>query len=95
MIYLLQAQQSAPGWTAWILPVGMIAIFYFLIIRPQQKRQKAHRQLLDSLTKGDRVVTSGGIHGTVVGIKEDVVVLRVDENCKLEVSRANVNAVMK
>jgi len=95
LIYLLQAQQSAPGWTAWILSVGMIAIFYFLIIRPQQKRQKAHRQLLDSLTKGDRVVTSGGIHGTVVGIKEDVVVLRVDENCKIEVSRANVNAVMK
>ena len=92
---LQMAQQSPPGWTTWILPVGMIAIFYFLIIRPQQRRQKEHRQLLDSLAKGDRVVTSGGIHGTVVGLKDDIVVLRIDENCKIELTRSNVAAVLK
>ena len=94
MIYLLQAGGSPPAWSAWILPIGMIAIFYFLIIRPQQRRQKEHRNLLSSIKKGDRVVTSGGIHGTVVGIKDDIVVLRIDESCKIELTRSNIAAVI-
>ena len=95
MIYFLQTATGPPGYTTWILPIGMFAIIYFLMIRPQQKRQKEHKAMLSALGKGDQVVTSGGIHGTVVGIKDDIVVLRVDDNVKIEVSRANVSGVMK
>ena len=73
----------------------VIVIFYFLLIRPQQKRQKDHRKLVESLTKGDKVVTSGGIHGTVVGVKEDIVVVKVAENVKLEISKGSVAAVVQ
>jgi len=69
----------------------MFAVFYFLIIRPQQKRSKEHKQLLSDLSKGDRVVTSGGIFGTVVGVQDEVVVLRVDENTKIEVVKENIS----
>ena len=69
----------------------MFAVFYFLIIRPQQKRSKEHKQLIEQLSKGDRVVTSGGIFGTVVGVQDDVVVLRVDESTKIEVVKENIS----
>lgn len=75
--------------------VSFIAIFYFLILRPQQKRQKEHQKLLESLTKGDRVLTSGGMYGTVIGIKDDIVVLKVGEDVKIEFSRASIQAVIK
>jgi preprotein translocase subunit YajC len=96
LFFFLNAQSAPPAWTTWILPVGMIAIFYFLIIRPQQKRQKSHRALLDSLKKGDKVITSGGIHGDVVGIKDDLVVLCIDQklSVKIEVTRSNVSSVL-
>jgi preprotein translocase subunit YajC len=95
--FFLQAQSAPPGWTTWILPAGMIGIFYFLIIRPQQKRTRAHRALLDDLKKGDRVITSGGMHGEVVGLKDDIVVLCIDQklNVKVEVTRSNVASVMQ
>ena len=73
----------------------MILIFlvmYLLIIRPQQKRQKEHQRMLESLEKGDRVVTSGGIHGEIVGFKEreGTVVLKVADNVKIEISRSAI-----
>ena len=96
MFFLLNARSAPPSWTTWILPVGMIAIFYFLIIRPQQKRSKDHRALLDNLKKGDRVVTSGGLHGEVVALKDDQIVLCIDQklNVKVEVTRSNVTGVL-
>ncbi len=89
MFFFLNAQSAPPGWTTWILPVGMIAIFYFLIIRPQQKRSKEHRALLDNLKKGDKVVTSGGIHGDVVGLKDDLVVLCIDQKLNVKMPFTN------
>jgi preprotein translocase subunit YajC len=76
-------------WLPWIL---IFVIFYFLLIRPQQKRQKEHRTLLDSLRKGDRVVTSSGMFGTIVGIddKENIVVLKVGENVKIEFLKTSI-----
>jgi len=71
----------------------VILIFYFLLIRPQQKRQKEHRLMVESLGKGDKVITSGGIHGTVVGVKEDIVVVKVADNVKLEISKSAVAMV--
>jgi len=76
-------------------PIILIfVIFYFLLIRPQQKRQKEHQKMLESLRKGDRVVTSGGIYGTVVGVKENVVVLKIAENVKVEFAKSAVSHII-
>ena len=74
--------------------VLVFGIFYFLLIRPQQKKLKKHQNMLNNLTKGDSVVTEGGIYGTVLGLKENVAVLTIakvkDEDVKIEVSRARI-----
>jgi len=67
------------GFSTLIFFVAIIAVFYLFIIRPQKTREKERRGMIDSLKKGDRVVTIGGVYGTVVSIKEETVVLRVDE----------------
>lgn len=71
----------------------IFVVFWFLLIRPQQKRQKEHQEMLDSLTKGDKVITTGGIYGTVVGVSDKVVVLRVADNVKLEVAKNCIGAL--
>ncbi|WP_211747572.1 preprotein translocase subunit YajC [Paenibacillus sp. Marseille-Q4541] len=76
-----------------IMMVLMFAVFYFLLIRPQQKRQKEHRNLLGSLKKGDKVVTIGGLHGTITEVTDDTVVLRVNDVTKLTFNRNSVSAV--
>jgi preprotein translocase subunit YajC len=68
----------------------VFAIMYFLMIRPQQQRQAELTKLQASLAKGDRVLTQAGIYGTVVGVDEDKVVLRVDDNVKLEFQRSTI-----
>jgi preprotein translocase subunit YajC len=92
MPFVLQAQQTAPAWSPILLMVGMFAVLYFFMIRPQQKRAKEHQSMLKTLAKGDHVLTSGGIFGSVVGVKDDRIVLRVDENCKVEVAIGNIAA---
>lgn len=73
-----------------------IGIFYFLIIRPQQKKQRETQAMLASIRKGDRVLTSGGLYGTVVGTgKDDVVVLRVAEDVKMEFSKQAIVQVVE
>jgi len=69
-------------------------VFYFLLIRPQQKRQKERMAMLDALKKGDKVITIGGLHGTIVDLNDDQVVLRVNENTKLTFERNAVNVVV-
>ncbi|MBI4436802.1 MAG: preprotein translocase subunit YajC [Candidatus Omnitrophica bacterium] len=73
----------------------MFLVFYFLLIRPQQKQQARHQEMIKNLSKNDEVVTSGGIHGTVVGLKEESVLLRVAENVKIEVERSAITKVQK
>jgi preprotein translocase subunit YajC len=73
--------------------VAIIAIFYFLIIRPQNKKQKETQRMLSALKKGDKVVTIGGIHGTIQSVKEQTVILKVDEDTKLEFSRSAISTV--
>ncbi len=79
-----------------MLPMIVIffAIMYFLMIRPQQKREKERRAMLAAVTKGDAVITTGGICGTVVGLTEDRVVLRVDESVTMEFVRGAIAQVM-
>jgi preprotein translocase subunit YajC len=71
----------------------IIAVFYFLIIRPQNKKQKETKKMLEALKKGDKVVTIGGIHGTIATVRETSVVLRVDDNTKIEFSRSAIGSV--
>ena len=77
-----------------LLPFAAIfAIFYFLIIRPQNKKQKEAQRMLADLKKGDRVVTIGGVHGVIQSIRETSVILKVDENCKIEFTRSSIASV--
>ena len=78
-----------------LITFGLVfAIFYFLIIRPQNKRQKETKSMLASLKKGDRVVTIGGIRGTVFSLKEDTAVLKVDDNTKIQFSRSAISSIL-
>jgi len=71
-----------------LLPwVVIFLIFYLLLIRPQAKKQKEHKAMLDSLQKGDKVITSGGLIGTIVGTNEDIVTVKFGENFKAEVGK--------
>ncbi|MFE5320123.1 preprotein translocase subunit YajC [Paenibacillus sp. NPDC056579] len=73
--------------------VLMFVVLYFLLIRPQQKRQKTRNMMLGNLKKGDKVVTIGGLHGTILEITDDTVILRVNDVTKLTFERSAVNAV--
>ena len=73
-----------------LLLVVFAAIFYFLLIRPQRHRQKEHQQLISSLKRGDRVITAGGIHGTIDKIDEGTVVLSLEEGAKIRVSKSSI-----
>jgi preprotein translocase subunit YajC len=85
------AQQGGrPGYEGLIMLVVMFAIFYFLLIRPQQKRAKQHKQLLEALKIGDQVVTAGGIHGKVAALQDTVVTLEIATGVKVKISRSSI-----
>ena len=89
---LLLAQASAqPSGIALFLPLILImVIFYFLMIMPAQRRQKKVAEMLRNLKNGDKVLTNGGIYGTIVGLEDDSVQLRIAEQVKIKVSRAAI-----
>lgn len=76
-----------------IMFVVIIGIFYFLIIRPQQKRQKERQKLLDSVQKGDKVITVGGVHGVVEGIDEKTLLIKIADNVKVKFERSAITSV--
>jgi len=89
------APQSG-GELGMFLPMIVIfAIFYFLLIRPQTKRQKAHQTMLNELKRGDRVVTSGGIYGTIVGLTDNIIHLKIADKVKITVSKSAVSDLAK
>lgn len=73
----------------------MIVIFYFMLIRPQQRREKERRALMDNIKSGDRVAFGGGILGIVANVKEKTVMIKIADNVKVEVSRAAVNQILE
>ncbi|HSV30468.1 MAG TPA: preprotein translocase subunit YajC [Atribacteraceae bacterium] len=86
-------QPGAPGAFTQLLPlIFIVVIFYFLLIRPQQQRQKAQRELWKGITKGDKVVTAGGMHGMVVQVGEETIVIEVAKDVKVEFSKSAVSA---
>ena len=86
---ILQAAPAAQGsqWTMWIMLALIFVVMWFFMIRPQRKQQKELQNFRDSLKKGDKVVTIGGIYGTVAEIKEGTVLIEVDNNVKIRVSK--------
>ncbi|OZC01625.1 preprotein translocase subunit YajC [Rubricoccus marinus] len=93
MLLLLLLQDAAPGGFALgglLFPLLILVVFYLFLIRPQQTREKKRRAMIDELKKGDRVVTAGGIHGTVLKVEDTSLLVEVDQNTKL---RFEKNAV--
>ena len=95
-IPLLQAaqQQGANPLMSVVPFILIIAIFYFFIIRPQNKKQKETEKMINALKKGDKVVTIGGIHGVVSSTKEKTVIVKVDSNTSIEFSRSAISGVV-
>lgn len=77
-----------------VMFAAIILIFYFLIIRPQKKREKETKDMLNALKKGDKVVSIGGIHGTVISVKENTVVVKVDDNARIEFTKSAISQVL-
>jgi len=87
---------SSGNLVSTIIMFGAIfVIFYFMIIRPQQKRSKERTKMLSNIEKGDKVVTSGGLHGTIAGLDEKTVLLEVHDKLKLKFDRSAISQVLK
>ena len=107
MFGLAFAMGSAPGGVAGgagggmaafqqIIPlVFMFAIFYFLLIRPQQKKAKEHKALLEAMKKGDNVITAGGVHGKVTAVENEIVTLEVANNVNIKITKSYIAAIKK
>ncbi|HEY3297901.1 MAG TPA: preprotein translocase subunit YajC [Armatimonadota bacterium] len=96
MAFAIILQQAAPSSIGLFLPIIlMVGIMYLLMIRPQQTRQKKWQAMLEQLKAGDRIVTSGGMRGAILSMKDDSVILRVPpDNLKIEVTRASIVTVI-
>ncbi|EOS58248.1 MULTISPECIES: preprotein translocase subunit YajC [Paenibacillus] len=98
MFFQYAAQQTSGGnpLISMIIPfVIMIAVFYFLLIRPQKKKQQQRNSMLSALKKGDKIVTIGGLHGTIMELTDDTVVLRVNDVTKLTFDRSAISHTIK
>ncbi|HEY8133823.1 MAG TPA: preprotein translocase subunit YajC [Thermoanaerobaculia bacterium] len=93
---LLQAGgNSTAAFLIQVLPIAAIfLVFYFLVIGPANKQKRKTQQMLNSLKKGDRVVTSGGIYGTVQGVEPDVIYLKISDNVRVKVARSAITGVL-
>ena len=89
---LLQSQPQGGGWMSQLLLFGGIAIvFYFFMIRPQQKKQKDQKNFINEIKKGDNIVTIGGIHGKVYSQDEETVTLEVDKSTKMTFEKTSIS----
>ena len=104
MIILAYAMGGAPGGGSAggdnglgiIIPMAIIfVIFYFLLIRPQQKKQKELKAMLDNLAYGDAVMTTGGIHGKITGLADAVITLEIADKVRIKVARSAIGAVLQ
>ncbi len=87
---LAQAEQQPSAWGLLIPLLAVLAIFWLLLIRPQQKYRKQHQQMLSALRTGDKIVTAGGIRATVVGLRDEVVQLRIADQVRIDVDRSAI-----
>ena len=95
IVPVLQAAAQQGGILGMVLPIALIfVIFYVFIIRPQNKKQKETQKMIDALKKGDKVVTIGGIHGVISSVKDQTVIVKVDDDAKIEFTRSAVASVI-
>ena len=83
------------GFGAFLPLILMFAIFYFLLIRPQQKKTKQHKEMLAAVRKGDRIVSAGGLHGVITGIAEDVVTMEIAPKIRVKISRGSIAGILR
>ena len=98
MLDLLSAAASAgsaPGWTGFLPIIGMIAIFWFLIIRPQMRQQKAHREKIAGIKKGDQVVTAGGLVGKVVKVDDNYAEVEIAQGVRVKAVKATIGDIIQ
>jgi len=88
------AAANEPGFAGLLFPVALIAIFYFLLIRPQQKRTKEHKKLIEDIAKGDEIVTNGGVLGKITEVGDHFVTLEVNNTTSLQVMKSSISSVM-
>ena len=90
-----QTQQVNPNFSG-VLPILILggAMLYFMIIRPDNRKRKEHQKLLDNLKTGDRVVTSGGMHGTVANVKDKTILVKIADNVKVEFQKGSIQTVL-
>jgi preprotein translocase subunit YajC len=87
-------QSTGPGLGGLIFPIALIAIFYFMLIRPQQKRNKEHKRLVASLSKGDEVITNGGVLGLVTDVGDGYVSLEIANDVEIRIQKSAVTQVL-
>ena len=89
------ASGAAPGWTGFLPIIGMIAIFWFLIIRPQMRQQKAHREKISAVKKGDQVVTAGGIVGKIAKVDDNYAEIDIAQGVRVKVVKATIGDIVQ
>ena len=90
-----QQNEGAPGWMSLVPFALMFLVFYFLILKPQAKKAKESQEFVSSLKKGDEVLTAGGIFGTIVGVTEKFVDLKIAENTRIKILKSHVSSSVK
>jgi len=92
-----EAKKAVPrggGILSFVPWIFILGIFYFLLIRPQQKQAKEHKAMIDALKKGDKVLTQGGLYGTVSGVKEGILEVKLNEDVKVSISKTAVSKLV-
>ncbi|PHS70546.1 MAG: preprotein translocase subunit YajC [Cycloclasticus sp.] len=85
---------SQPGWEGLVFPVALIAIFYFLLIRPQQKRNKDHKKMVGDAAKGDEIITNGGLLGKITEVGDHFITLEIGANMSVQLMKSSISSVM-
>ncbi len=90
-----EGSSGPPALLSFLPLVLIIGVFYFLLIRPQQKQQKQRKVMIEAIKKGDRILTNGGLYATVLNVKEEIIVANIADGVKVEFSRQAVSGVVK
>ena len=90
LLFVMLQQQQGSQWATFLPIVLIIIVFYFFMIRPQMKRQKELRKFQESLSKGDKVIVAGGIYGKVADIKDEYILVEIDDNVRIKVIKSTV-----
>jgi preprotein translocase subunit YajC len=93
-VVAMMGQGGKGGSEFLVMMLLIIAVMYFLIFRPQAKKQKQQRMMLEQLKKGDKIVSAGGIYGTIVGVKEHTIIVKIADNVKIELNRSSVAKII-